>query len=483
MTTTALPEDGRPLLPIPDMVPTGFSDPPPGEGLGRYQHQTLTWTACHNGLQCATVLAPLDYASPDGTAISLAVAKRPALGTHPLGSLFIKPGGPGGSGVEYAGGFDRAGLEDFDIVGWDPRGVGGSTPVKCFTGADLDHYYSIDTSPDDPVELQELIEDRKAFGRSCLGRSGKLLGHISTTDTVRDLDLLRGLVGDSKINYFGSSYGTRIGSLYAQLFTDRVGRMVLDGPVSLETDPDVSQLQGFERALDHFATWCATEKCRLGGSRDEVLSTTKNFLDQLDQHPAAVEGGRELSQQQGVDAVFFTLYGGQQGWTALRDALTPAIFDGNAQGLLHLSDVSNHRARDGSYDQISYAFPAIRCLDSPDDSVRRAQKDLAEATRKAPVLGRLSGTDLQCPLWPVESAPRPPRITADGAPPILVIGTTGDPATPYENAPAMADQLKSGVLVTSNGEGHLAYGKSECITKIVRAYLVDDVVPPERTTC
>ncbi len=132
--------------------------------------------------------------------------------------------------------------------------------------------------------------------------------------------------------------------------------------------------------------------------------------------------------------------------------------------MLRLSDVSNRRARDGSYDQLSYAFPAIRCLDSPDDSVRRAQKDLAEATRKAPVLGRLSGADLQCPLWPVESAPRPPRITADGAPPILVIGTTGDPATPYENAPAMADQLKSGVLVTFNGEGHLAYGKSECVT-------------------
>ena len=131
--------------------------------------------------------------------------------------------------------------------------MGGSTPVKCFAGADLDHYYSIDTTPDDAVELQQLIEDRKAFGRSCLGRSGKLLQHISTTDTVRDLDLLRGLVGDGKINYFGSSYGTRIGSLYAQLFTDRVGRMVLDGAVSLEPNPEVTQLQGFERALDHFA--------------------------------------------------------------------------------------------------------------------------------------------------------------------------------------------------------------------------------------
>ena len=418
MTTTALPEDGRPLLPIPDVRPAGFTDPPPGSGLSRYEQQPLTWTACHNGLQCATVLAPLDYEHPDDTAISLALAKRPAVGSRRLGSLFINPGGPGGSGVEYAGGFDRAGLEAYDIVGWDPRGVGGSTPVKCFAGADLDHYYSIDTSPDDAAELQQLIEDRKAFGRSCLGRSGTLLEHISTTDTVRDLDLLRGLVGDNKINYFGSSYGTRIGSLYAQLFPDHVGRMVLDGAVSLDPSPEVTQLQGFERALDHFADWCVAERCRLGANHDEVLSMIKNYLDQLDQHPAAVEGGRALSQQQGVEAVFFTLYGGQQGWQALRDALTPAILDGNAQGLLRLSDVSNRRARDGSYDQLSYAFPAIRCLDSQDDSVRKAQKDLAEASRKAPVLGRLSGADLVCPLWPVESAPRPPRITADGAAPI-----------------------------------------------------------------
>ncbi len=150
-------------------------------------------------------------------------------------------------------------------------------------------------------------------------------------------------MGDSKINYFGSSYGTRIGSLYAQLFTDRVGRMVLDGAVSLDTDPEVTQLQGFERALDHFADWCAAEKCRLGANRDEVLSMIKNFLDQLDQHPAAVEGGRTLSQQQGVEAVFFTLYGGQQGWT-------------RAAGCVD----AGHPRR-----QCPGDAPALRCLQSP----------------------------------------------------------------------------------------------------------------------
>ena len=315
---------------------------------------------------------------PDDNAISLALAEA-AGDRNPAARQPVHQSGRtrAARGSSTSGASIAPGSRTYDIVGWDPRGVGGSTPVKCFTGADLDHYYSIDTSPDDAVELQQLIEDRKAFGRSCLGRSGTLLAHISTTETVRDLDLLRGSSVTSKINYFGSSYGTRIGSLYAQLFTDRVGRMVLDGAVSLDPNPEITQLQGFERALDHFADWCATERCRLGANRDEVLSMIKDFLDQLDQRPAVVEGGRTLSQQQGVEAVFFTLYGGQQGWRALRDALTPAILDGNAQGMLRLSDVSNRRTRDGSYDQLSYAFPAIRCLDSPDDSVRRAQKDLA----------------------------------------------------------------------------------------------------------
>ncbi len=481
-TTTKLPADGRPLVPVPDVRPKGFVEPPPGEGLVRYQQQLLNWSPCGQGLQCAVAFAPLDYDAPDGTAITLALAKRPATGARRLGSLFVNPGGPGGSGIDYAASFNTGGLEDYDIVGWDPRGVKRSTPVTCFEGADLDRYFSIDTSPDDSAELQQLIAERRAFGRSCLGRSGALLEHISTTETVRDLDLLRGLVGDAKINYFGSSYGTRIGSLYAQLFTDHVGRMVLDGAVSLDPDPAISQLEGFERALDHFADWCVGQQCRLGASRAAVLKTIKTFLEQLDQQPLSVEG-RTLSQQQGVDAVFFPMYGGEQGWGALRDAITPAVFDNDGRAMLRLSDAANERSGDGSYGQLNYGFPAIRCLDSPDESVRDAQNRVAEATRKAPILGRLSGADFQCPLWPVKSAPARPTITGDGAPPIIVIGTTGDPATPYEYAPAMADQLKSGVLVTYRGEGHLAYGKSECVRNLVRAYLVTDTVPADRTSC
>lgn len=457
--------------------------PPPGTGLTRYQRQQLDWERCGQGFSCTTMLAPLDYADPDGTAITLSVAKRPATSSRRLGSLIINPGGPGGSGVGYVAYFNAAGLESYDIVGWDPRGVGRSTPVNCFGRDDLDRYFSMDNSPDDPGELRARIDAQIEFGQSCLRRSGALLEHVSTIETVRDLDLLRYLIGDSKINYFGSSYGTRIGALYAELFPQRVGRMVLDGAVDINSKSKINQVDGFERALRHFASWCADEHCRLGAQRDEVLSKIKDFLDRLDQQPLAVAGGRTLSQQQGVEAVFYSMYGGRGSWPELRDGLTAAIFDGNGAGLLQLADASDRRNRDGTYGQLNYAFPAIRCLDSQDDSVRAAEKRLAEESRRAPILGRLNGPDLACPLWPVKSAAKQPVVDADGAPPILVIGTTGDPATPYEHAKSMADELSSAVLVTFNGEGHLAYGQSGCVKSWVDAYLVRNHVPRDGTRC
>ena len=305
--------DSRPLEPIPDIRPNGFTHPPAGHGLSRYSGQELTWRPCPAPFQCATVLAPLDYGAPDGTALTLAVAKRPATKTPRLGTLFINPGGPGGSGLEYLLYFDRTDLENYDIVGWDPRGVRASTPVQCYGNRDLDRYFAVDVSPDTDAEQTTYLQESRTFGQSCLSRSGRLLQHISTTETVRDLDLLRGLVGDDKINYFGSSYGTRIGSLYAQLFPQRVGRMVLDGAVDITGKSPVSQIEGFERALDHFATWCAGKRCQLGDSRQQVLTAVHGYLDRLDQSPAKVPNGRILSQQQGVQAVLTAMYGGTGG--------------------------------------------------------------------------------------------------------------------------------------------------------------------------
>jgi pimeloyl-ACP methyl ester carboxylesterase len=478
-----LPKDGRPLQPIPKVKPAGFTKPPPGTGLSRYVRQHLEWKPCGHGFWCSTMLVPLDYADPDGTAITLALAKRPAPGGKKLGSLIINPGGPGGSGVGYVGYFNAAGLERYDIVGWDPRGVGRSTPVTCFGRADLERYLSMDSSPDDAGEWQARIDEQMKFGQSCLRRSGQLLEHISTLETVRDLDLLRGLVGDPKINYFGSSYGTKIGALYAELFPLRVGRMVLDGAIDINSKAKIDQIDGFERALHHFAAWCAGEDCRLGAERDDVLSKIKEFLGRLDQEPLAAADGRTLSQQQGVEAVFYAMYGGTNSWPGLRDALTTAIFDGDGGTLLQLADAADRRERDGTYGQLMYAFPAIRCLDSQENSVRAAEKRLAEDTREAPILGPLNGPDLVCPLWPVKSATPQPEIDAEGAPPIVVIGTTGDPATPYEYAKSMANELSTAVLVTFDGEGHLAYGQNDCVKALVDGYLVRNQIPRDGTRC
>lgn len=481
-TPTAVPsgtQQGRPLQPVPDVRPAGFADPPPGTGLARYQQQRLSWQPCVRDLLCASALVPLDYADPDGTAITLALAKRPATARERLGSLFINPGGPGGSGRGYLGGFNAKGLERYDIVGWDPRGVGGSTPVRCYGSADLDRYFSVDVSPDNAGEEQRVLAETFAFGQSCLAQSGKLLEHVSTAETVRDLDLLRGLVGDQQLHYFGASYGTKIGALYAQLFPAQVGRLVLDGAVNI-SGQEVSQIEGFERALGHFAEWSAIQT-KLGASRAEVLQQTRRVLDGLDQTPLKVPAGRVLSQQQGVQGVIDALYD-RSSWPSLARALSLAS-RGDGRNLLALADSGNFRNRDGSYGQIDYSFPAVRCRDSRESSVAKAKRTAKQLVAKAPVLGPLAGPDLVCPLWPVPPAPKEPKITGDGAAPILVLGTTGDPATPYENAVGMARQLKSGLLVTLEGEGHTAYDQSDCVSGIVRSYLVEGTTPADGVRC
>jgi pimeloyl-ACP methyl ester carboxylesterase len=481
-TLPRLPAEGRPLTPVPDVRPAGFADPPPGTGMERYRAQTLTWRACGRGVQCASVLAPLDHDEPDGAALTLALARRPATAEPRLGSLFINPGGPGGSGREYVGFFDAEGLESYDVVGWDPRGVGASTPVRCFGAGDLDRYLAVDVSPDDAAEEETLRAETYAFGQACLGSSGPLLENISTTATVRDLELLRHLVGDPRLQYFGASYGTRIGALYAQLFPTTVGRMVLDGAVDIG-DSDVSQLEGFERALRHFARWAATsaDRPRLGGSEAAVLSRVRRLLADLDSAPLTTPGGRVLSQQQGVQGLVTSLYGRAR-WPDLLDALAAAD-EGDGRGLLALADQGNYRGRDGTYGQVNDAFPAIRCLDSQDTSVARAEREAEELVEEAPVLGPFAGPDLVCPLWPVAPAPEQPRITGAGAAPVVVLGTTGDPATPYENAVGMAAQLESGVLVTLEGEGHTAYDQSSCVQALVRPYLRGGPPPADGSRC
>lgn len=458
-----------------------MSAPPPGKGLARYTSQRVTWRPCRTSLRCATVLAPLDYTRLDGSAITLAVAQRVRPGGARRGSLFLNPGGPGGSGIEMVSAFDGAGLEAYDLVGWDPRGVGRSTPVSCFAGEKLQAYVTADISPDDAAERADLLSEQEAFGESCLQRSGAVLGHISTEDTVRDLDLLRELLGQARLNYVGFSYGTQIGATYAQLFGDRVGRMVLDGAVDLSEDSPVPQAAGFERALRAFARWCADQSCDLGGDEDAVVGRVTELWRQLDANPMRV-GDRRLNQTLAVGGVLVALYEDERVYPALRQALQAAV-GGDGRALLGLSDLFTRRRDDGSYGQVTYAFPAIRCLDSQVSTVAEADRRTAQQDAAAPVMGPFFGPDLTCAVWPVDPGPASPPITGPQAPPLVVVGSTGDSATPYEWAQDMADQLDSAVLITRRGAGHTGYGRNGCIRTAVQRYLVDGEVPEPGTTC
>ena len=476
----------RPTQPVPSVDVSGMVDPPPGEGMDRYTRQSLNWVDCYDEgeIQCASIRAPLDYDDPDGQAITLAVSRKRATSTEAKGTLFINPGGPGGSGLNYPSYFEGHGAEEsYDIVGWDPRGVGQSTPVQCFDAQQLEEYTAFDYSPDDEQEIDALIELTTEFGQACLENSGQLLEHISTEDTVRDLDLLRQLFEQPELDYFGSSYGTSIGAMYATEFPDKVGRMVLDGATSVGTTSEVRQSDGFERTLGAFATWCAEENCPLGDSKKEVQSAIKDLLDSLDEEP--IPGGRrDLTQALATSGLIYALYSPADTWPNLMMGLVSAIEDDDGTDLLRWADRYNQRDPDGEFGQFNASFPAIRCLDTTGGGVKGALKEWKQVQKSAPTIGQYFGPDLICPTWPVESTGDLERpISYDGDPPILILGTTGDPATPYEYAEQMHDALSSSRLVTLRAEGHLAFDQSECVQEIVVRHLVRDEAPKKDRTC
>lgn len=478
---TPTPTVARSSVPMPSVTPKGFRTPPPGQGLARYVQQKVNWQSCGDGLECAEVAVPLDYAKPDDVAITLAVKRAPG-GSGVQGSLFINPGGPGGSGWSMVDNFAGAFTGQFDIVGWDPRGVGRSTPVECENGAALDDFYDLDSSPDDAAEEAALVDGTRAFALSCLKLSGRLLEHVSTVETVRDLDLLRQLVGDNKLNFLGYSYGTQIGATYAQLFGKNIGRMVLDSAVNITEDTSIIQAQGFDRSLEHFAEWCAAGNCEFGSSSEEVIRKITSFFDELDSKPLAV-GNRKLTQSLAALGVLTPLYQDESVWPRLRQALSRALA-GDGSGLLGFADSYNQRESDGTYGQMLFGFNAVRCLDEGDPGIDGARQQAEKDAKQAPVFGRYLGADLFCPVWPVAAQPSIGKITGPGAPPILVVGTTGDSATPYEYATWMAAQLQSGVLLTHQGEGHGAFGGSNmCVNRTVINYLTRGTVPAKGTVC
>ncbi|MFB6842590.1 alpha/beta hydrolase [Streptomyces sp. NPDC056361] len=436
--------------------------------------------------RCATVKVPLDHAKPDGETIPVALIRKEARSkSGRIGSLLFDFGGPGASGVDILpqAAEEYGNLnERYDLVGFDPRGVGRSAGVVCRDDAELAAAEaSVDVVPDTPAEEAAYLADGAAFAAGCARRSAKVLPHTTTTATARDMDLLRQVLGDEKLHYFGISYGTQLGGTYAHLFPARVGRIVLDAVVDPTADTAGHarhQTIGFQRALDNYLK-STGEDPKAGTERIARL------LRKLDREPLPV-GGRRLTEGLALTGIAVTLYG-KANWPLLTGALAEAE-RGDGSALLDLADFYNDRDAKGHYSTQSHSQRAISCADSSErPTAAQAKALLPEFRRISPVFGAFLAWDTAgwCAQWPVKGERRTPQASAPGAAPILVVGTTGDPATPYEGAEKMAKELGAGVgvLVTNKGEGHGAYGSSPCVTRKVDAYFLDGKVPAYGTTC
>ena len=483
----ALPEPSLSASPVQPADPEEEAEP----DLTRYYEQELDWERC-GGNDCAELEVPLDYAEPDGETITLEVLRvRARDKDRRVGSLVVNPGGPGVSGIDYATNaaayFGPELQRAFDIVGFDPRGVGRSTPLDCLSDSQLDVLVAADPDPDTAAEVARSDRLVRRLGEGCLDRSGALAEHMSTAEAARDIDVLRAALGDSKLSYFGASYGTFLGATYADLFPDRVGRMVLDGAL----DPSLSSLRlnlvqakGFETALRAYVGRCVDRGgCFLGGSVDVGTQRIRQLLEQVDRQPMDANG-RRLAEGNAVLGIWAPLYS-ESFWDVLDSALRSA-FGGDGAPLLALSDAYVHRGAGGYLNNSLEALYAVNCLDH-DDALpsSEVERHLRRFDKASPTFGRVFAYGLSgCVQWPVHTGRVPEEIAAEGAAPIMVVGTTRDPATPLEWAEALADQLESGVLVRRDGDGHTGYlAGNDCVDSAVESYLVSGKVPDGTVDC
>ncbi|MFJ3900961.1 alpha/beta hydrolase [Streptomyces sp. NPDC090025] len=436
--------------------------------------------------RCADVRVPLDYAEPAGRTIPVALIRKEAGSPDArIGSLLFNFGGPGGSGVDILprGAAEYTALNTrYDLVSFDPRGVQRSAGVVCRDDKEQERAErTVDSTPETAAEERAFRADATDFARGCARRSGTVLPYTTTDNTARDMDLIRQVLGDDKLNYFGISYGTQLGAAYAHLFPGNVGRMVLDAVVDPTADSvghARNQTIGFQRALDNYLK--STGQDPKDGTR-----RIARLLERLDRRPLAV-GDRRLNDSLALTGVVMPLYS-EQSWPLLTSALTKAE-GGSGAELLALADWYNDRDARGHYSTQSHAQRAISCADSAErPTLAQARALLPEFRGLSPVFGAFLAWDTAgwCADWPVKGATTTMDASAPGAAAILVVGTTGDPATPYEGAERMAKALGAGVgvLVTNKGEGHGAYGSSSCATKTIDAYLLSAKVPAYGTTC
>lgn len=464
------------------------------------------WRSCGGELQCATLTVPADYNQPGGEQVGIAVARlRATQPSRRLGTLVFNFGGPGDAGTETLPGFadqiPAAVRARYDLVSFDPRGTGRSRPVECISDATADRLNAVDPTPNSDADLRAFYDGTNEpvdVVARCVERNGAWLAQLGSRNVARDLDRLRAALGEDVLDFVGYSYGTVIGSVYAQMFPDRVGRMVLDSPVDLSADA-LEELrgnsQGFEQALEDFLADCADNRdCAFrsdGDPRAALAALEKRFEGGLELPTVDLTTGADSKRKAGVAAFYIALisalYDRQYGWPELADALDDAR-NGDGTYLLALADLYNGRRDDGSYDNIDEVIGVILC-DDRDDPVppfEAYQAEYHQQVAQYPLLGQFVGSSrLGCD----PRLPRPPvteqlgDVRAAGTAPILVVGTTRDPATPFAGAPDLVTRLAGSRLLTFDSTEHTAYTKNACIDRAVNGYLLRGTLPAEGTVC
>jgi pimeloyl-ACP methyl ester carboxylesterase len=482
-------------------------------GLSGFYGQPLSWGDCQSyatsdddrtaygaqGLQCARLTVPLDYSKPHGTTITIAVMRVKATdNSDRIGSLLTNPGGPGGSGLELVANLQKTWsstdlAKRFDLIGFDPRGIGASQPaVRCLTGRQEDQVRAEDLIDDtSPSGVAAYEEQQKDYANACAANTAHgtaMLANVGTRDSAKDMDVLRSVLGDPKLNYLGYSYGTALGSTYAEDFPKNVRALVLDGavdPTQSVVDETVGQGTGFQTAFDQFAKWCAGQQDCAVGQPATATQAFRALVNPLLEHPVDAGDGRQLTYDDATTGAIQALYS-QQYWTYLNTGLNE-IKQGSGRTLMALADVYDGRGPDGGYSNEQDAFTAVRCIDDPPVT---DPKVLLEASQRykqvAPFLdnGRPAVAQADaCATWPVPPTGKPHLPTVTGLPKVLVVSTTNDPATPYQAGVNLAKSLGGGLL-TFEGTQHTAFLQNiPCVDRYGSAYLINLTLPPAGTRC
>ena len=485
----------------PTSSPGGSVGAPKGDvpkGLEKFYGQKVNWAPCKDKpqMQCANVEVPLDYKKPGGKAITVAMAKLPAKGGKPIGSLFVNPGGPGESGIDLVSRADKSFSKDvidkYDIIGFDPRGVGSSTPVDCIDNRELGKILDSDIDTSTEAGRKARKAEARQIAKGCKDKSGELLAHVGTEPAARDMDVMRGLVGDKKLNYLGFSYGTSLGGMYADIFPKKVGRMVLDGAANPQQSflpSTYTQMLSFEKSFERYAERCVKAgNCSLGPSVDAAKKKMRALLDQARVKPFKTsDPNRPLNQAMLHSAVISLLYEDRT-WSVFNQAFDQLIKQNDGSLFLKVFDATSSREGDGNKGNRAEAYWAINCADYAQESEADYLKYANKLKREAPAIGAFSAQDTiafyMCAELPHHPKSNPGPYRAKGSAPIVVIGTRHDPATPYSWAQNMRKTLDNSVLLTREGDGHTAYGRgSSCIGSAVDKYLLTGEVPKDGLVC